>query len=158
MMQNSTFLRHRKITAEYIRGLTDGEGCFTFCKAGAYYIPTFVISMHERDEKLFIKVADFLNLKSDVHIFNAYLKDGHKRGRSAKLIVRDTACLVNIIVPLFYKKLLGYKADQFEAWIKKIGSDTMVPKRYKSMYELYESGYWDKKENYIHESLWVDIS
>lgn len=157
MLQNSTFIRHRKITAEYIRGLTDGEGCFTFCKAGYDYIPAFVIGMHERDEKLLNKVADFLDLKSDVHTFKPYLKDGHNRGRQAKLMVRDTPSLVNIIMPLFYKKLLGYKADQFEAWVKRIGSDSTVPKRYKLMYALYISGYWDKKENYINQNLWEDI-
>ena len=114
--------------------------------------------MHERDEKLLVKVADFLDLKSDVHTFKPYLKDGHKRGRQAKLMVRDTSSLVNIIMPLFYKKLLGYKADQFDAWVKRIGSDPTVPKRYKSMYELYISGYWDKKENYANLNLWTDIS
>ena len=159
MLQNSSVLRYRYITADYMRGLVDGEGCFTFCSAGKEnLIPTFVISMHVRDQKLLVKVADFLNIKGDVNVYKTDQSDGYKHGMMARLMVRDLPGLRDIVTPFFYKKLLGYKADQFNTWIERIGNDPLVPERYKIIHSMYKSGYWDKKENYADLMFWGDIN
>src|SRR3989344_569479 len=101
-------MRKKEITYEYIRGLIDGEGCFTFC--GTYNgnkLPTFVMQMHERDKSLIIAVKDKLGLDNPIYILGPYKKDGYKRGKTARLIVRDLGSLKNIIIPLFRNKLVG---------------------------------------------------
>ena len=145
------------ITSEYIRGLVDGEGCFTFCKDWfKNYIPAFGIIMHARDQWLLVKVADYLNIKGEVRIYRAYNypHDPIKHPMTARMMVRDIETLKNVVVPIFYKRLIGYKGQQFEGWMERIGSDPLVPEKYKLLYRLYKSGYWDKKENYIDEKFW----
>ena len=51
-----------KLTYEYIRGLVEGEGCFSFCKIGKYHkIPAFTIDMNERDGELLHFVRDTMD-------------------------------------------------------------------------------------------------
>ncbi len=145
-----------KLSNEYVRGLVDGEGCFTFTttksktKAGIITrkIPAFSIAMNERDKELIEGVRDHLGIKNRVYLQSPYLGDGYNRGKRVMLIVREFPSLKNIIVPFFYKKLKGNKARQFENWIFKIGDDPAVPSSFKLISRLYTSGYWDKNPKY----------
>ena len=138
------------LSFEYIRGLVEGEGCFTFDTRTTKYknyiekekIPTFAIQMHERDQELLRKLRNTLGLPNSVYILGPYRKDGINRGRQARLIVREYESLKDKIVPLFYKKLNGFKAKQFAEWLEKIGSPE-VPYPYKNIYKLYKSGFFD---------------
>jgi hypothetical protein len=128
---------NKEITYEYIRGLSEGESSFTFSlnKSNGTKMPSFAIRMHERNK---------LKLKNKIYKYNYPGKDGYKRGPTVTLIVREVGNLKNIIVPLFYKKLIGHKALQFEKWMEIIGNDPRVTKPYKFIYFLYENGYYDK--------------
>lgn len=143
----------KEISLDYIRGLVEGEGCFTFCSVprktknnpGKFKLPTFVIAMHERDEPLITAIRDRLKLKNRVYNHQPYMGDGIKRGRIAKLIVRDFGALKNIIVPLFYGKLRGNKGKQFLEWLQKIEDDPDVPATYKLIHRLHKSGFYARK-------------
>jgi len=144
---------------EYIRGLIEGEGSFTFCTRNSVsvtsgdvvkaLIPTFAIGMNERDKDLLIEVRDKLGLKNKVYIHGPYKKDGHNRGKKAFLIVREFGALKNIIIPMFYDKLVGNKRIQFENWLEKIGSDSNVPESYKLLYRLHKSGFYKSEGKFI---------
>ena len=145
------------LSYEYIRGLVDGEGCFTFCPSNRKLvdgtiivskIPTFVISMHERDQELLKLIRNTLELKNRVYNYKSSMRDGHKRGRKAVLIVREIGSLKNVIVPLFYKRLRGYKGLQFENWIRNIELDPFVPVVYKIISYNYKSGFYDRNPEY----------
>jgi hypothetical protein len=148
------FINYR-LSNDYIRGLTDGEGCFTFYpvknkRAGMIVlqkIPAFVINMHARDRWLLTEIAEYLHLKSNLYIYKGWVSDGYKRGATARFIVRSAAEFKEIIIPFFYKKLAGFKAIQFKEWLETIGSDPAVPQRYKDLYELAKSGYWEGPKN-----------
>lgn len=132
----------KDISWDYIRGLVDGEGSFTFSSAGrGRKTPAFQIRMHIRDKLLLEKVRDFLGLKNKIYTYHYPGKDGAKRGPQAVLIVREFGNLKNIIIPLFYGNLIGYKSIQFKEWLEKIGSDPNVPKSYKLLYRLHKSGF-----------------
>ncbi len=140
-------MRHRsQISDEYIRGLTEGEGTFTFCKSGRYSIPTFTLKMNARDKKLLEMVRDHLELKNKVYEYNHQGKDGYKRGSQAMLIVREIGSLKNKVVPFFYGNLVGNKGTQFESWLEKMGSIPEVPESYKIIHKLHKFGWYDKKK------------
>lgn len=107
-------------------------------------VPSFSIRMHERDKELITLVRDKLKLKNKVYEYNYAGNDGYKRGATVTLIVREIGNLKNVIVPLFYKKLLGNKAKSFENWVEMIGTDSRVSEPYKFIYVLYQSGYYEK--------------
>lgn len=138
------------ISYEYIRGLVEGEGCFTFYpgwkkKNGIKIkIPAFVIAMHERDLKLFLMIKNALGLRNRIYFRKPSIKDGYKRGNTVVLVVREFDQLKDIIIPFFYKKLKGYKGAQFMEWMEKIGTDPNISNRYKSLYRLYKWGIYDK--------------
>ncbi len=138
----------RKLSCEYIRGLIDGEGTFTFTTSGnkknKMKIPAFQLRMHIRDKELIEGVRDFLGLKNKIYIYHYPGKDGANRGPQAMLIVREFKNLKDVIITLFYKKLIGYKNKQFIEWLEKIGSDPDVSNRFKSLYRLYKWGMYDK--------------
>ena len=145
------------LSYEYIRGLVEGEGCFTFStteykKADGTItirkIPAFSIGMHERDRGLLSKVKEALGLRNTVYNYRSSNADHRARGRKAFLIVRDFGQLKNIIVPLFYKRLKGNKRIQFEEWIEKIGGDPNVPDIFKFIYKIYKAGFYDKNPKY----------
>ena len=139
-----------ELSYEYIRGLIDGEGCFTFCSApnlrsGKVMIPAFVLRMSVRDKGLIEAVRDTLRLRNKVHTYS-YLRDKTgpiKRQPQSVLIVRDFGSLRDKIIPLFYKKLHGYKAKQFSLWIEKMGIDPLVPRDYQLLNKLYNKGYFE---------------
>lgn len=149
----------KRLSYEYIRGLIDGEGCFTFYPvtrriAGQSIVikryPTFVIGMSQRDDALIENLKYTLGIRNKIYRYKAVSrKDGYKRQGTTRLVVRDVGQLKNIIVPLFYKKLNAYKAKQFEDWLEKIGSDPLVPEEYKFIHKLYKWGYFDRNPKFI---------
>lgn len=149
-----------RITYDYIRGLTDGEGCFTFCTAGwmgmhKRKIPAFVIAMSKRDKDLLTLVKEKLGLRNKVYEYKPRSgKDGYKRDGMAILMVRDVGQLKNIIIPLFYKSLAGNKSKQLEEWIEKIGADPAVPEPYKFIYKLHKWGYYDSHQKFKDELVY----
>lgn len=145
------------ISNEYIRGLVEGEGSFTFhttskrADGTRYKLPAFVISLHTRDKYLLEMVRDKLGLKSKIYnrvprvnIQNAKTGVKYLSERQAILAVRDFEQLKDIIIPFFYKRLKGYKGKQFVEWLEKIGSDPGISDRFKSLYRLYKWGVYDK--------------
>ncbi len=140
----------QELSYEYIRGLIEGEGCFTFYPGGKrkngskYKIPTFVIAMNERDRELLLMIKRTLRLRNPIYTRQQSSKDGYKRGGVSVLVIREFDQLKNIIIPLFYKKLKGYKGIQFMEWLEKIGSDSDISDRFKSLYRLYKWGMYDK--------------
>lgn len=149
-------MEQRQLSYEYIRGITEGEGCFTFCavgtrESGRKKLPAFVLAMNKRDKELLAKVKEALGLKNKVYEYGPrFRKDGYKRGGMAVLIVRDFGQLKNIIVPLFYKKLRGNKAKQFEEWLEKIGTDPVVSDTYKFIYKIYKAGFYDRNPKFLN--------
>lgn len=139
-----------ELSYEYIRGLVEGEGCFTFYpgskrKNGSKYkIPTFVIAMNERDRELLLMMKRTLKLRNPIYTRRPSNKDGYKRGDASVLVVREFDQLKDIIIPFFYKKLKGYKGKQFTEWLEKIGNDPDISDRFKSLYRLYKLGMYDK--------------
>lgn len=146
---------NQALSYEYIRGLVDGEGTFTFSTTMTNgikrKIPVFSIKMHVRDKMLIEMIKNTLKLKNKVYVYNHQKKDGYMRGPQAMLIVREIGALKNIVIPLFYKKLKGNKGKQFNEWIEIIGNDPDVPRSYKFIYFLYKSGFYDQKTLYIKD-------
>jgi len=135
---------------EYIRGLIEGEGCFTFCTIGyqgseKLRIPAFILSMSKRDEELINSVKHRLKIRNKIYENKERIrKDSYNRQPMITMIIRDIGQLKNIIVPLCYKKFYGNKGIQFEKWMEEIGSNPSVPKGYKFIYKLYKDGYYDR--------------
>ncbi len=146
-----------QLSNEYIRGLVDGEGCFTFYttkttrggKVIKTKIPAFALSMHERDRALIEGVRDSLGISNRVYTFRSPSYGGSVRGNKTVLVVRKFSSLKNVIIPFFYKKLKGNKGLQFLDWLEKIGSDPLVPDSYKLLYRLHTSGYFDDNPKFI---------
>lgn len=139
----------KKLSNEYIRGLTEGEGTFTFCLSGGRKIPTFTIKMHARDRELLESVRDTLGLKNKIYEYNHQRRDGHKRGPQTMLIVREIGNLKNTIIPLFAGKLRGNKGKQFEEWMEKMDKDPLVPDSYKFACKLYKSGFYTRNSKFL---------
>src|SRR3989344_8583331 len=142
---------YRKLTHDYIRGLIEGEGTFTFStyKARERKVPSFQLKMSVRDTALIQGVVDTLGLDSRVYVYNHQGHDGHERQRQAMLIVREIGNLKNIVVPFFYNQLAGNKAFQFEDWLECIGHDPWVPESYKIIYRLHKNGYYKKNPKFL---------
>lgn len=104
--------------------------------------------MHERDEYLIELVRDTLGLRNTIYNYDQRRSDGWKRGRKAVLMVREYESLRDVVVPLFYKKLRGNKGTQFMEWLENIGNDRDVPWRYKEIYDLYKSSFYDSQNKY----------
>jgi len=142
-------MKQKKLSFDYIRGLVDGEGTFTFCTVTGWNknkkakVPAFQLRMHIRDKELIEAIRDFLGLKNKVYVYYYPGKDGTNRGPQAMLIVREFNNLKDIIIPMFYKNLIGHKNKQFMEWLEKIGSDPDVSDRFKSLYRLYKWGMYD---------------
>ncbi len=139
----------RLVTYDYIRGLIEGEGSFTFSSSGpGRKVPSFQLRMHVRDKVLLEKVRDFLGLKNKIYTYHYPGNDGAKRGPQVVLIVREFGSLKNIIIPLFYRNLIGNKSIQFDEWLERIGSDPNVPKSYRLLYRLHKSGFYLKNNRF----------
>ncbi len=146
------------LSNEYIRGIIEGEGCFSFCSRPGIIIhnglelqpkiPAFLLTMHVRDLELVKAIKEKMGLKNRVYVYRSPAlvtnKKIYERGQKAMLIVRDFGSLKNIIVPFFYKKLRGNKGKQFDEWLERIGSESFVPESYKLIYRLYKCGFYDK--------------
>lgn len=153
-MEDNYLSKRLKISNEYIRGLVEGEGCFTFCtNSGGKKVPTFCITMHVRDSELIYTICNRLRLPNKIYILGPYRKDGIKRGACIRLMVREYDSLKDIIIPFFYKNLYGHKGKQFELWLEKIGNDPMVSRKFKTIYDLYKSGYYD---NFPKQKFWEE--
>lgn len=153
---------NKKISNEYIRGLTEGEGSFSFSsRPGIIYwngkklkplIPAFVISMHVRDFELITLIKEKLGVKNKIYVYKLPAlvtnKKTYKRGEKAMLIVREIGNLKNIIVPFFYDRLIGNKGKQFNEWLERIGSDPAVPESFKIIYQLHKSGYYKRNQKF----------
>ena len=139
-----------RISYEYIRGLIEGDGCFSFCPAGSgqnkkYKLPAFILAMSVRDKDLIEHIRDRLCIRNKVYEYGPRIRNDHyKRTGTAIMIIRDIGQLKNIIVPLCYKKLRGNKAKQFEIWIEKIGLEDYIPEKYKFIHKLYKAGFYEK--------------
>lgn len=140
-----------RLSFDYIRGLVEAEGTFTFSTSYKYRrkVPAFALKMHIRDKALLEKVRDTLGLKNKIYEYSYQRKDGSIRSPEAMLIVREIGRLKNIIVPLFYKKLKGYKGKQFEEWMEKIGRDPAIPENYKFIYTIYKAGFYDRNPKFM---------
>ncbi|MDO8582196.1 MAG: hypothetical protein Q7S16_04975, partial [bacterium] len=100
-----------------------------------------------RDFDLICSVKESLKLRNKIYRRKPrFRKDGYSRGGMAMIMVRDFGQIKNIIVPLFYKKLAGYKNKQFLDWLETIGSDPIVPQHFKFIYKIYKDGFYDKPE------------
>ena len=146
----------KKLSYDYIRGLTEGEGTFTFYTLPRYIklengevkrikMPAFAIKMHERDEPLLQLVRDTIGLREKLYRHKkTYAGPGKENaGLQVALIVRDTGDFMNKIIPLFYKKLHGNKVKQFREWLEKMGGEEIT---YDSqfLHGLYKMGHFDK--------------
>ncbi len=152
----------QEISYEYIRGLIDGEGSFTFCttpnllkindEVFKQRIPAFILSMNSRDKDLISSIRDRLGLKNRVYTYRLTplhtFNKSYIRGSKSMLIVRDFPSLKNVIVPFFYEKLRGYKGIQFKAWLELIGTDPAVPSRYKLIYRLHKNGFYNQNNHF----------
>mgnify|MGYP001607186065 FL=1 len=69
------------------------------------------------------------------------------------LIVREVGSIKNTIIPFFYKKLKGNKGKQFLEWLEKFGSDSKVPATFKFIFQLYRSGFYDRKQWFYRWTL-----
>ena len=101
------------LTDDYVRGLIEGEGHFgADTRGGIEKVPSFVLKMHVRDKELIEGIRNYLQIQNRVYEYT------HQDRHYAMLIIRDIPTLKNKIVPLFRKKLLGFKGTQFEWWLK----------------------------------------
>jgi len=133
------------LSRDYICGLVDAAGSFTFTTdSQRSSIPTFELRMGAKDVKLIEGVRDWLGLKNKIYAYYPEKDEFSKRGQQAMLIIRDVGSLKNIIVPTFYNRLVGYKGEQFNNWLEKIGTDPLVPDSYKIIYRLYRLGFYGK--------------
>jgi len=137
------------LSDDYIRGLIEGEGCFTFCSASKNNgtrskVPAFVLVMNERDKELVTAIRDHLGIKNKIYQLRAYRKDGYNRSGTVRIMVRDIGTLKNTIVPFFYNKLHGHKRVQFDKWIDQIRNDPEVPESFKLIPRLCRSGFYKK--------------
>lgn len=157
-------LQEKLLSYEYIRGLIEGEGTFTFhsgwkrANGRKSKIPAFSISMHIRDKELITKIRDGMGLKSKIYfraprenITNTKTKKEYTSERQAILVVRDFIQLKDIIIPFFHRKLRGFKRKQFEEWLERIGSDPDISDKYKSLYRLYKWGMYDTYPKFIEK-------
>jgi len=143
----------RELTNDYIRGLIDGEGSFTFSTTTRtsgikVKVPSFQLRMHIRDKDLVEGIRDYLGLTNKVYTYHYPGKDGANRKATAILIVREMGNLKNIIIPFFYNKLAGHKAIQFDEWLENIRNDPMVPKSYDILYRLHENGFYSEDSRF----------
>ena len=73
----------QKLSPDYIRGLIDGEGCFTFftnLKLGIK-MPAFVLRMHARDKELIESVKYSLGLRNKIYEYHYPYDYPAKRNR-----------------------------------------------------------------------------
>jgi len=149
----------KKPSYEYIRGLVEGSGNFTFT-SNSYKradgstkkskIPTFTVSMHARDYDLLCKVRDTIGLDNKVYMFEGYTKDGYNRGKKTFLTVREIGSLKDTIVPFFYGRLVGSRGAQFNDWLTTIGRDPLISEGFRIIYRLHKNGFYKNNPKFVH--------
>jgi hypothetical protein len=139
------------ITYDYIRGFVQATGTFAFTTSsnlGALKprrIPSFQLRMPAEDEELLQAIKNKLQLKNKIYIYHYPGKDKANRKPVAILIIRELGSLKNIIIPLFYDRLIGARAEQFSEWLERVETDPFVPESYKLLHRLYKSGYFKRE-------------
>ncbi len=146
-------MKKPSISYEYIRGLVEGEGCFSFSPTNKKITlsngrivkeqsPGFYLAMHERDKALIEAVRDSLDLLNNVYRRNP---QSYQLGSGATsvLAVRSFESLKSIIIPLFYGKLHGHKAYQFYCWLENMGEEDKSKPAH-LLYFLYRTGFFDE--------------
>ncbi len=139
----------RKLSLEFICGLVEAGGCFTFSKATSagrsIRIPTFTLEMSDEDEALLLEVRSVLDLKNKIYVYKTVMSSSgrRKRGR-AILTVRDLGQLKNNIVPVFRQGLRGAKSRQLKEWLEEIGRAQEIPESFRILHLLHRSGFYDK--------------
>lgn len=142
------------ITYDYIRGLVQGTGSFIFTTSSNLgsvkprRIPAFQLRMQASDEQLLKAIRVKLRLKNKIYVYHYPGKDRANRKPIALLIVREIGALKDVIAPLFYNGLVGAKAEQFNEWLEKIGSDPFVPKSYKILYRFHKNGFYRRTSEF----------
>jgi hypothetical protein len=104
------------ISASYVVGLTEGEGCFLVClRADGRIDLRFFISQAEGNKLLLAKIHKYFKVGS------VYQKSAARTGRLPAWVfeVSKRDDIYNRIIPFFKKhKLLGYKAKSFKAFCR----------------------------------------
>ena len=145
------------LSYNYVRGLIAGEGCFSFCTALGFNkkgkklkVPAFMLQMSQQDKELVYLVKETMGLHNRIYEYGPRTKkDSYNKQGMIILIVRDFGQLKNIIVPFFYKKLVGFKAKQFEDWLENIGNDPDVQENYRFIYKIYKAGFYDRNPKFL---------
>lgn len=133
-----------QLTKDYIRGILKSKGSFAFSNVFGKTLPTFAIQVERDKENLLVDLKKFLNIKERIYYFNEKIgNDGYKRDPYCKIVIRSFGSLKNNIIPFCYKNLDGFRREQFNLWMDKIGLNSNIPEDYKILYKLYKSGYWD---------------
>ncbi len=101
------------LTASYIVGFTEGEGCFLFCLRKDFRIDLrFFITQAIGNKSLLEEVQKFLKVGS---VYQKSARNGRLPAYVFEVTKRDD--IFKIIIPFFLKnKLLGYKAESFKAF------------------------------------------
>jgi len=105
-------VKRETLSLDFIAGLVVGEGTFYWTKTHLGRIPVFALRFHVRDRELLTAVKDSLGLKEKIYEYT------HNHRHYVFLIVRNIGSLKNIIIPLIYPRLAGYKKQQFQEWFK----------------------------------------
>lgn len=104
------------ISASYIVGFTEGEGCFLACLRKDFRIELrFFITQAIGNKDLLIKVQKYFKVGS------VYQKKSAKEGRLPAYIfeVAKRDDIYKVVIPFFTKhKLFGYKAKSFNTFCK----------------------------------------
>ncbi|PIR97978.1 MAG: hypothetical protein COT89_01870 [Candidatus Colwellbacteria bacterium CG10_big_fil_rev_8_21_14_0_10_42_22] len=149
--------KREKITKEYVLGIVESEGRFTFSTRTRKLanktviqtrVPTFSINMHEDNRNLLELVKKQMGLENKIYIYKSKDKDGYNRAKKALLIVRGYGAIKNIVVPYFYGQLVGGKAIQFKQWIERMGDDPLVADGYGLICRLHKNGYYAKNPKF----------
>ena len=142
---------------DYVRGLVDGEGCFTFHTITGKFVkvsegkieklrrPVFAIAMCWRDEPLLEYVREVMGLHENLYRSSGFPGPGRENAQNkVALYSRSTSELLHNTIPFFYKKLHGFKGWQFELWLEEMGRTWMTSdSRY--LHRKYKEGYFEDK-------------
>ena len=102
----------KKLSLDYIAGLIEGEGCFTWTfQNHTTWVPIFSIKMNYRDKELLKNIAFSLGLDNKIYEYT------HQNRHYALLIVRDKKSLLFKVIPAIRGSLHGYKKIQMENWV-----------------------------------------
>jgi hypothetical protein len=110
-----------KLSHDFIAGLIVGEGTFYWTKSGSGRVPAFAIRLHVRDKELITAVRDSLGLRERIYEYT------HNNRHYVMLIVRNIGSLKNVIIPIIYPRLAGYKRLQFLRWFREFFSPDIAP-------------------------------